>query len=126
MNNKKLSLALKINATFSVINGMAMLFFHNQIAAFMNFGYPKIILAIGVVLLGFATLVYKTATAEIISEKMVKSIIVQDWLWVIGSVLIIAFQAFDINRIGFIIIGVVALIVADFAIFQQRYLKATT
>ena len=48
----------------------------------------------------------------------------QDWLWVVGSVLIIAFQAFGINRIGFIIIGVVALIVADFAIFQQRYLKA--
>lgn len=126
MNNKKLSLALKINAAFSVFNGLAMLFFHQQIAAFMNFGYPKILLIIGVTLLGFAALVYKTATAKIISEKMVKSIILQDWLWVIGSVLIIVFQAFDINRIGFIIIGVVALVVADFAIFQQRYLKAST
>ena len=100
-----------------------MLFFHNQIADFMNIGYPMAILAIGVILLGFAALVYKTAKATTISEKTVQFIIVQDWLWVVGSVLIIAFQAFDINRIGFIIIGVVALIVADFAIFQQRYLK---
>ena len=82
-------------------------------------------MVIGIILLGFAALVYKTASAKIISEKMVKFIIVQDWLWVVGSVLIIALQAFGINRIGFIIIGILALIVADFAIFQQRYLKTT-
>lgn len=126
MNNKKLSLALKINAAFSVFNGLVMLFFYEQIAAFMNFEYPIILLVIGIILLGFAALVYKTASANIISEKMVKFIIIQDWLWVVGSILIIALQAFGINRIGFIIIGILALIVANFAIFQQRYLKAST
>ncbi len=126
MDNKKMSLALKINAAFSAFNGLTMLFFYDQIADFMNFEYPIILLVIGIILLGFAALVYKTATATIISEKMVKFIILQDWLWVIGSALIIAFQAFGINRTGFIIIGVVTFIVADFAIFQQRYLKITT
>ena len=126
MTNKKLSLALKINAAFSVFNGLAMLFFYDQIAAWMEISQPIFLLVIGIILLGFAALVYKTATANIISDKMVKFIIVQDWLWVVSSVLIIAFQAFGINRTGFIIIGVVALIVADFAIFQQRYLKVST
>ena len=126
MNNRKLSLALKANAIFSVINGLALLFFHEQIAVWMNIAHPQILLGIGIILLGFALLVYKTASAAIISEKMVKFIILQDWLWVIGSVLIIAFQAFRINQVGFIIIGVVALIVADFAFFQQRYLKITS
>ncbi len=123
MNNKKLSLALKINAAFSIFNGLAMLFFYDQIAAWMGISQPIFLLVIGIILLGFAALVYKTATATVISEKMVKFIIVQDWLWVIGSALIIAFQAFGINRTGFIVIGVVALIVADFAVFQQRYLR---
>ena len=123
MKNDKLRLALKINAAFSAFNGLMMLFFYNQIANFMNISYPMVILVIGIILLGFATLVYKTATAATIPDKTVQFIIVQDWLWVIGSVLIIMFQAFDINRIGFILIGIIALIVADFAIFQQRYLS---
>lgn len=123
MNNKKLSLALKINALFSTINGLAMLFFSNQIAQWMNISQPMVLVVIGAILLGFAFLVYRTAVAPIISEKKVKFIILQDWLWVIGSVLIIATQAFGINQLGLIIIGVVAFIVADFAFFQQRYLK---
>ena len=126
MNNKKLSLALKINAIFSAFNGLAMLFFYEQIAAWMGITDPIFLLVIGIILLGFAALVYKTATATIISDKMVKFIIVQDWLWVVGSALIIAFQAFGINRMGFIVIGVVALMVANFAVFQQRYLKIST
>lgn len=126
MNDKKLRFALKANAAFSVFNGLAMIFFHHQIAAWMNIGLPKILLAIGITLLGFAFFVYKTATATEISAKMVKSIIVQDWLWVIGSIGIIITQAFGINQVGLVIIGVVALVVADFAFFQQRYLKPTT
>ncbi len=126
MNNKKLSLALKMNAIFSAVNGVAILLFHQQIAAYINFEHPKILLAIGIVLIGFSALVYRTARASIISKQVVKFIIFQDWLWVIGSVLIIALQAFGINRTGLIIIGVIALIVADFAFFQQRYLKANS
>lgn len=126
MNNKKLSLVLKANAIFSIVNGIAMLFLSNPIANFMGIAYPQILLGVGVGLILFGALVYKTAIDTKISEKMVKFIIVQDWIWVAGSVLLILTQAFGINRMGFILIGVVAVIVADFAFFQQRYLKATT
>lgn len=125
MNNKKLSLALKANAFFSTFSGLALIFFHQQLAVWMNIPMPKILLGIGIILLGFALLVYKTATADIIDPKKVKFIILQDWLWVIGSILLIATQAFGINQTGCIVIGVVAVIVADFAFFQQRFLKAT-
>jgi len=124
MDYKKLRIALKVNALFSTISGLWIIFQHQQIAERMHISNATILLIIGIILLPFAFFVYKTASDQQISPKKVKFIIVQDWLWVVGSVLIIAFQAFDINRIGFIIIGVVALIVADFAIFQQRYLKA--
>lgn len=125
MNNKKLSLVLKANAIFSIANGIGMLFFSNQLANFMGIAYSQILLGLGIGLLLFGALVYKTASDTDISEKMVKFIIVQDWLWVVGSALLIVTQAFGINRVGFILIGVVALIVADFAFFQQRYLKVT-
>jgi len=125
MNNKKLSLVLKANAIFSIVNGLGMLFFSNSIANFMGIGYPQILLGVGVGLLLFGALVYKTAIDTKISEKMVKFIIIQDWIWVAGSALLILTQALGINRIGFTLIGVVAVIVADFAFFQQRYLKAT-
>jgi len=123
MDYKKLRTALKANALFSTISGLWIIFQHQQIAERMHLSNATILLIIGIILLPFAFFVYKTASAERISPKKVKFIIVQDWLWVVGSVLIIALQAFGINRAGFIIIGVVALIVADFAIFQQRYLK---
>ena len=124
MDNKKLSLVLKANAIFSIVNGFAMLFFSKPIANFMGIDYPQILLGVGVGLILFGALVYKTASDTNISEKMVKFIIIQDWIWVAGSALLILTQAFGINRVGFILIGVVALIVADFAFFQQRYLKA--
>ena len=82
MHNKKLSLALKANAAFSVFSGLAMIFFHSQLAVWMGIKQPQILLVIGIILLGFAFLVYKTATATIISKKRVQFIIVQDWLWV--------------------------------------------
>ena len=124
MNYKKLRIALKANALFSTISGLWIIFQYQQIAERMQISNATILLIIGIILLPFAFFVYKTATAEQISPKKVKFIISQDWLWVVGSVLIIALQAFGINKIGFIIIGVVAIIVADFAFFQQRYLKA--
>jgi len=42
---------------------------------------------------------------------------------VIGSIIILGFQLFNISFTGYIIIGVVALIVADFALMQGYYLK---
>jgi len=124
MNYKKLRIALKANALFSTISGLWIIFQYPQIAERMQISNSTILLIIGIVLLPFAFFVYKTASDEHISPKKVKFIISQDWLWVVGSVLVIALQAFGINKTGFIIIGVVAVIVADFAFFQQRYLKA--
>ncbi len=124
MDYKKLRTALKANALFSTISGLWIIFQHQQIAERMHISNGTILLIIGVILLPFAFFVYKTASAERISPKKVKFIITQDWLWVVGSVLVIGLKAFDINQTGLIIIGIVALIVATFAIFQQRYLKA--
>jgi len=123
MNNKNLRVALKSNAGFSLLSGLSLVFFNESLARVLNIPQPLILVAIGVGLVLFSLLVYKTGNDTNMAKKMVQFIIVQDWLWVVGSILLIATQAFGISQIGFIIIGVIALIVAGFATFQQRYLN---
>ena len=121
MKNKNLKKALLANATFSTISGLTMLLFYKQLAAWMNITYAPIFLVIGIILLLFALFLFSTAKGNPISTKKVKFIILQDWLWVFGSILLIGTQAFGISQAGYIAIGVVALIVADLALLQHWF-----
>lgn len=122
MENNKLRLVLKVNAIFSAISGLTLMFLNQWLANLMNISNSSILLVIGIGLVLFGGSVYWSAVQENISIKKIKLIIIQDWMWVVGSAVIILSQGLGINRIGFIIIGIVALIVADFAILQQKYL----
>ncbi len=114
-----LKLTLKINAAFSLLCGISLLLFHQEIATYMNIQYDVPLLFIGMGLLGFVGLLWHTANQEQLNTSTIYSIIIQDWLWVIGSIGIIGFQLFRINQMGFLLIGIIALIVADFAIIQH-------
>ncbi len=94
-----------------------------MVAEWLGIEPTWVIIAVGVGLLGFAASVYYTATRESLEEKQVKFIIVQDWLWVVGSAIILLLNPFGFSASGLWITGVVALIVAVFAIGQQRYLN---
>ena len=124
MEFKKLRLVLKANAIFSFTSGLTMLVFNQWLSSLMNIQNNSVFLILGVGLLFFGGSVYWNAIQENISKKKIKLIIWQDWAWVFGSAALILTQAFDISKLGFIIIGVVALIIADFAIFQQKYLHS--
>jgi hypothetical protein len=123
MQNKKLKIILTANAIFSIGSGLSMLSFGNFLGSKMGIAQPQVFIPLGIGLLLFGLFLIHTARQKFISTKKVKLIIWQDWLWVIGSAIIIATQAFELYFIGYIIIGIVALIVADFAILQSRYIK---
>ena len=120
---KKLQNVLKANAVFSMLSGSAILFFGNSIAEMMNISNAIILMVIGVGLILFGSFVWYQASRSNINIKKVKMIIIQDWIWVLGSILIIGLQLFQISFNGYILMGIVALIVADFAFFQKYYLK---
>ena len=122
MQNKKLKLALQANAAFSMLSGLGMLIFHSFIAQWMGITNAKVLLIIGLGLVLFSFSLIRTARQQPISKKQVHIIIWQDWLWVIGSALIILTQSFGLLTSGYILIGIVAVIVADFAILQKRFL----
>ncbi len=109
------------NALFSALSGTLLLFGSHWLASIMHISTPSILQVIGVGLLIFAGFVGTIARRP--TPKMVRQIILQDWLWVIGSVAILLTDAFNLSQVAYWMIGVVAVIVADFAFFQQRYLR---
>ena len=123
MATKKLKLVLKANALFSTLSGIALIGFNQQLANIMHLNNGKVLLFIGIGLLLFAGSVFWHASRPEPSPQQVRLIIWQDWGWVLASLLIIITGAFGISTMGYVIIGGVALIVADFAILQRKYLQ---
>jgi len=124
MNAQKVRNTLKANSRFSIASGLIMTLLSGKVAEWLGIEPNWIIIAVGVGLISFAVSVYYTATRDPLPEGQVKFIIVQDWLWVAGSAIILLLNPFDFSASGLWITGVVALIVAAFAIGQQRWLNA--
>lgn len=122
-NQKKLKIALLSNAGFSIFNGLVLLFFYKPIAELMFIEQANLLFYLGIGLLLFAGSICWIASRRVLNKRLVTSIIIQDWLWIIGSVLILLFQLFGLSFLGYEIILIVALIVAIFAILQNRYLQ---
>ena len=122
-NEKKLRAVLKANAFFSLFSGAGIALFHSGLAGFMGIANGQVLIGVGIGLMLFSITVFYAAMQKTISPKQVKSIIIQDWAWVLGSALVIALQAWELTIAAYWAIGIVALIVADFAIFQSFFLR---
>ncbi|MEM7103745.1 MAG: hypothetical protein AAF502_11475 [Bacteroidota bacterium] len=125
MKNSKLRSVLYANAAFSGLSGVAMAIFHEKLALWMQIPLPYVLVIIGIGLILFSGTLIMAARKSPIPGKDVNMIIIQDWLWVAVSILIIITQAFGLNSTGYWVIGIVALIVADFAILQQYFKNKT-
>jgi len=125
MANSKVNIAtlLKINGSFSLFNGLLLVTLTGVIAKMMNIHQPIVLQGIGVALILFAGLLFYTASQHPINKKSVQFIIIQDWLWVIGSGLLLLLQPFSISPWGNLLIGIIAMIVLVFAVFQARALR---
>ncbi len=122
-NEIKLRWVLKANAAFSLVSGVTLILVHSVIAELMDVRSPEVLLYVGIGLVLFSATVFQAGLRKDISVKQVQSIIVQDWVWVAGSAVIIGVQAWELSHLGYWMIAGVALLVADFAIFQMRFLK---
>ena len=120
---KHLRGVLTANAIFSLVSGLSMVFFHEALAGMMGIANGKVLIGVGLGLLLFGLTVMWAARRKALSNTQIKSIIFQDWAWVVASAAVIGLQAWDLSATGYWMIGIVALLVADFAIFQARFLK---
>lgn len=108
---------LRINATFSLLSGILLVLFTSATADLFGATVQWPFQVLGYGLLFFALSVFYESVKQ--RPLFVLSIIVQDVLWVIGSVIIIAMQAFDLSFAGYLIIAIVAIMVLFFAIGQS-------
>ncbi len=122
-NEIKLRWVLKANAAFSLVSGVTLILAHSAISELMEVRSPEVLLYVGIGLVLFSATVFQAGLRKNISVKQVQSVIVQDWAWVAGSAVIIGLQAWELSHLGYWMITGVALLVADFAIFQMRFLK---
>ena len=120
----KLQKALKVNALFSSIAGMIMILLNQEIAKLFATNNNTVFWIIGLILIYFAvTIWYEIAKQR---RLAVIWIIIQDYTWVLGSLILILFNPFKITLIGNLIIGIIALIVLYMGINQMIGLKKTT
>jgi len=117
----KLQTALLVNAIFSSLSGIALIVGNQQVAQLFGTTNTTVFWIIGGVLIFFAA----TIGYEIFKQRSwaVLWIIAQDFLWVIGSIVLLIWNPFEISQIGLAVIGVVALIVLYMGVNQASALS---
>ena len=108
--------ALIINTLFSSISGIILILLNRQIADIFGTKNNTVFWCIGLVLIYFALTIWYERTKQ--RKLAVLWIIIQDFLWVIGSIILISFNPFQVTQNGTIIIGVIATIVLLMAVNQ--------
>lgn len=117
---------LKANAGFSSAWGIALIIWHPELSNWMGVEMPMVLLIIGIGLLLFAAVLFYLAFGKTIKPGAIKSIVYQDWGWVLGSAILLIGQFFELSLPGQLLIGAVAAVVASFAILQSKWLKGLT
>ncbi len=119
----RLRQSLWANVIFSMSCGITSIIAAQQIAEMMQIEAIWIFYGLGLGLLLFAGSIVFQIRRSPLSIGGVQSIIVQDWLWVLGSAVVIGMQAFGISRQGYWLIAAIALVVMTLALVQGYYLS---
>ena len=111
------------NALFSFISGYLMLVFSDSLISIMNIRYSLAFYWLGGGLILFSLSILPVILFE--SYKIVGSrlTIIQDLIWVIGSLGMIIWNPFETGTSGLILIFAIATIVLIFAFLQNYYLR---
>jgi len=114
---------LLINAASSGATGAGLAVAGNFVANLFGVSQPYAFWGVGIFLVAFAILVFLEGFKNSASPGRVQLIITLDILWVVGSLVIVVFQLFDLTALGYVLISGVGLWVAAMAWLQIQGLK---
>ena len=109
--------ALKANAIFTSLSGLALLLLSDPIGGLLGYSNAIFYQILGIGFIAFAGYVYYLSQREEVDVKGSYGIVLADGLWVIGSVIVLlAFPAMPVA--GKWAVGFIAEIVLIFAILE--------
>ena len=115
--------SLTANTIFSLFSGIILLLLAPYLTSLFGLSDPTAFWIIGGGLILFAFSVYRQVKLQ--KPMGVLAIIVQDLLWVIGSIVLLVLNPFQISPTGNLMIGLVALVVLGLAMAQSSALAQT-
>jgi uncharacterized membrane protein YjdF len=115
-----LSQVLRSNATTSLLSGIALAAMPTYFSQLFEVENTLVFRILGFVLLFFAATVFYASIAPEEKPRQVTWIIIQDLLWVVGSIVILTFRLFSLSAIGYGLIAIMAVIVAIFGYLQYK------
>jgi hypothetical protein len=118
MNQTFIRRILYGNAMFSGVSGLLFLFASTPIARFLGLDASLPILILGIVLLGYAALLYTNASRQGILASFVLFAVIGDSVWVLISLLLLLTNWLPFSVEGRWAVGIIAVIVDVFATFQ--------
>lgn len=119
------------NAIFSTLNTALLLSANQMMAKFLlaadltlfSLSASTILQILAIGLLGFAAYVATIAFTLPKFTSQTKLIIIADGLWVVSTILLFIFMSDIFTLNGMVYFGIVAIIVANFALLQSKHLK---
>ena len=117
----KLQKALKNNALFSSTSGILMILLNNQLAHLFDTTNNSVFWIVGLILIYFAITIWYEIKKQ--RRLAILWIIIQDYAWVLGSIILLIFNPFHVTQTGNIIIGIIAFIVLLLGIAQMIALQ---
>jgi len=117
-NNLSIRHILYGNAVFSGLSGIIFTLASRQISAFLGLDAQWVILDLGLMMIGYAALLYFTAARTSISRGFVLFTVIADSVWVAASILLLLTGWVPFSVAGKWTVGITAMIVDIFATLQ--------
>ena len=119
--------ALMANAALSLASGLTLVVASETVAGLLGPAIPaNLVLGLGVLFLIFGADVAIVARREEPKLAQAGFITALDGLWVVASLVVLAVFAGQLSTLGFWLVAIQALIVADFAILQFLGIRQRT
>jgi hypothetical protein len=122
-NQKKLKLTLLANALFSTISGSVIILFTSELTHIFQLKSSLPMLLIGWGLMLFMMQLLWLSFKKTIPLFGVNGIIIQDVLWILGSIILLLWNPFSFPYTALWITAIIASIVTVFAFMQWKYSK---